>query len=376
VANQEEHPLLPLLRSASKARIAIAVGVVALLLGGMWVIRDVSTPVLTALAIAYVFSPIIAAVERRGVPRPVAVTALMVGVVVVLVGVIAVVVPALVAQISLLGTRLPQYATVVLAWVDQTFHLAIPTDTSQALARLKQAVSDLGPEAIGRAGQYVLDFLAGGAGAITKLITLFLVPMFLFFFLVDWPTLTGGAMALLPTPMQRPIGAKLAQIDRSLSAYVRGVVTVASILAILYSIALSALGVPLGLLIGLMAGAAYVVPFLSPVIGITLGVAFSLLEFQGWGQVLGVVLVFVAGNFVESFLLTPRIVGDSLGLPPLAVILAVMIGGSLFGFLGVLLALPGAAVINVVGRDLLALWKSSDLYKTGLKAAPPAGKRP
>ncbi|MCK6550831.1 AI-2E family transporter [Myxococcota bacterium] len=373
MVDPEAHPLLPLLRSASKTRVAITFGVLALLFGAIWLIRDVATPVLTALGVAYILSPVVAALERRRVPRPVGVTALMVGVVVVLVGVIAIVVPAVVAQVSSLGARLPHYATVVVTWIDQTFHLAIPTDTSQALAQLKQAVTDLGPEAIGRAGQYVLDFLAGGAGALTKAVTLFLVPVFLFFFLVDWPSLTRGAMALLPRPMQGPIGAKLAQIDRSLSAYVRGVLTVASILAVIYSVALSVLGVPLGLLIGLMAGAAYVVPFLSPVIGITFGVAFSLLEFHGWSQVLGVVIVFVAGNVVESFVLTPRIVGDSLGLPPLAVILAVMIGGSLFGFLGVLLALPGAAVVNVVGRDLLALWKSSELYKTGLKASSPGG---
>lgn len=361
-----ELPLLPLLRSASWKRVLLAVGVAAILFGFLYLIRAVATPVLAALGIAYILVPIVDAAERRRVPRAVAVSALIVGVALTTAGVIALVVPALIAQLGALTTRLPGYLALAIGWVDRTFAVAIPTDTTAVLEQVKVALARLGPEALSRAGSYAGSILAGGAGAIAGVITFFLVPVFVFFFLRDWAKVTGGMMAFLPAPMQAPIGAKLRQIDRSLSAYVRGMVTVASILAGAYSIALTVLGVPLGLLIGVLAGLAYVVPFLSPILGIGLGVLMSVLELSGWGQVLGVVLIFVIGNMIEGFVLTPRIVGDSLGLPPLAVILAVMVGGNLFGFLGVMLALPSAAVLNVVGRDLLALWRSSDLYRTGL----------
>jgi predicted PurR-regulated permease PerM len=256
----------------------------------------------------------------------------------------------------------------LISWIDKTFRVAIPTDADHILTSAKEFLSDLAPGSLSRAGGWVATFLAGSAGAISGLISIVLVPLFLFFFLKDWKTVTGSIMSLIPTPMQPPINAKLAQIDRSLSAYVRGVLTVATILAVIYSIALSALGVPLGLLIGVLAGYAYVVPFMSSVVGISLGVLFSLLEFHGWGQVAGVVIIFVVGNAIESFVLTPRIVGDSLGLSPLTVILAVMIGANLFGFLGVMLALPTAAVLHVIGGDLIAAWRSSNYYRSGPEA--------
>jgi predicted PurR-regulated permease PerM len=366
----DPHPLLPLLKSASTKRMLGALAVIAALIAIIWAIRDVATPVLAALGIAYIFVPIVDALERRGVPRALAVIALMIGVVAALVGVIAVVVPALVAQSSALAARLPAYIARAITWIHDTFHVAIPTDASEVLDRAKAALASLGPDALSKAGAYAASFLLGWVGAIGAVITLVLVPVFVFFFLRDWRSLTDKAMSLLPAPMQTPILAKLRQIDQSLSAYMRGVFTVAMILALIYSISLSLLGVPLGLLIGVLAGLAYAVPFLSGALGIGLGVLFSLLEFTGWGQVLGVVVIFAVGNFIEGLFLTPRIVGDSLGLHPLAVILAVMIGGSLFGFLGVLLALPTAAVINVVGRDLIALWRSSATYRTGLRSGP------
>lgn len=364
-----EHPLLPILRSASKRRALIAAAIFAAVAGGIYLVRDIATPVLAALGLAYIFVPVVNAIEKKlRVPRVLVVTALMIGVAVVAVGVIALVVPALVAQVSALAVRLPAYATHATAWIEQTLHIKIPTDSEQVLAQVKEYLGSLAPGTISRAGSWIATVLAGGAGAISGIISFVLVPLFLFFFLKDWTSVTGSMMTLVPKPMQSPIKAKLVQIDRSLSAYVRGVLTVATILAVIYSVALSALGVPLGLLIGVLAGFAYVVPFMSSLLGITLGVLFSLLEFHGFGQVAGVLIIFVIGNMIESFILTPRIVGDSLGLPPMAVILAVMIGANLFGFLGVLIALPGAAVVNVVGRDLIAAWKSSQYYRTGPEA--------
>lgn len=363
----DPHPLLPLLRSATRQRLIVALIAVAVIFGVLYAVREVATPVFAGLGLAYITVPIVELMERKlRLPRVVAVSALMVGVAVLGVGVIAVVVPTLVAQLGALAAKMPAYIAMGIEWVDHTFHIAIPTDASQVLDRAKEHLGDIGPGTLSSAGAYVATFLAGSAGALGTIITIVVVPLFMFFFLKDWSSLRSRARTLLPAPMQAPIAAKLAQINRSLSAYMRGVLTVATILAVIYSVALSLLGVPLGLLIGVIAGYAYVVPFMSSAVGIGLGVLFSLLEFHGFGQVIGVVAVFIVGNIIEGLFLTPRIVGDSLGLSPLAVIIAVMIGGNLFGFLGVMLALPAAAVLNVVSRDLLAAWRSSNFYQTGL----------
>jgi predicted PurR-regulated permease PerM len=358
-------PLLPLLRGASGRRVLIAASVLVCLIAIIYAVREVVTPVFAALGIAYILAPVVDFMERHKIPRALAVSALIVGLAVLGVGVIALVVPALVAQSSALAARLPTYLSQAMTWIEQSFHVEIPTDSTALITELKKALMELGPSGIGRAGSWAAKIVAGGAGAISRIVSLILIPLFLFFFLKDWRKL-NATLDLLPAPDQQPIRAKLAQIDRSLSAYVRGVLTVATILAIYYSIALTALGVPLGLLIGVLAGYAYVVPFMSPIVGLTLSLAFCLLEFTGIGQIAGVLAIFVVGNLIESFLLTPRVVGDSLGLPPMAVILAVMIGANLFGVLGVMLALPTAAVINVIGRDLFALWRSSEMYRTGL----------
>jgi predicted PurR-regulated permease PerM len=368
----DEHPLIPLLRSASPARIAIAVGVIALVVGLIYTVRDVATPLFAALGLAYILAPVVDFLEKHRVPRELAVIALMIGVLVMGVGVIALVVPALAAQLGALIARLPSYLQVAVTWISENLRVEIPTDAHAMIEDVKQALHEIGPSALGRVGSYAVRILIGSAGALWRFVSVVLVPLFLFFFLKDWHSMKK-AKILLPAPMQPPISAKLEQIDRSLSAYVRGVLTVATILAVFYSVALSSIGVPLGLLIGVLAGFAYVAPFMSSIIGVTLSILFSLLEYSGIGQIVGVLVIFLVGNLFESFFLTPRIVGDKLGLPPLAVILAVMLGGNLFGFLGVLLALPTAAVINVVGRDIVELWRSSNLYKTGLRPSGGSG---
>ncbi len=341
----------------------VLVGLVALL----YALRSVATPVLAAAGGAYVLMPVIHALKRRGVPRTLSVVMLMTGVIVLSLGVFAVVLPILIAQSGALARNLPGYAAEVLTYLRTHFGDLLPMDDAATFEQFKASVKEAGPSLLRAAGQV----FERGRNAIGTLVSVFVVPLFMFFFLKDAEQIVGPLYGLLPEPMQPPLRKKLAQIDRTISAYLRGVLTVASVLAIIYSVGLTLLGVPLGLIVGVLAGYAYIIPFMSTVVGVGLGVLLCLLEFTGWGQVVGVVLLFVAGNAIEGLFLTPRIVGESLGLHPLAVILAVMIGANLFGFLGVLLALPTAAVLNVVGKDLVALWRTSDVYATGLRPDKP-----
>lgn len=370
----ESHPLLPLFRSANPRRLLVAGAVLLALIGLLYLVRGVAGPVLAAAGIAYIVLPIVEALERRRCPRALAVSLLMLAIAVGAAIVSAFLVPTLIRQVGDLVARIPRFLAAGLALARTYFPDQVPENAQEILADARDFVETHGTEWISTASRHATRALKGGASALGRLLSLLFIPIFMFFFLLDWNRFAGNLRDLLPRPMQPPVWAKLGQIDRTLSSWLRGVLTVATILAVGYATALSFLGVPLGLLIGVLAGYAYVVPFLSGIVGIGLGVLFCLLEFSGWGQIAAVVVVFAAGASIEGILLTPRIVGDSLGLPAVIVILAIMLGGELFGFVGVLLALPAAAAIKVVGDDLLVLWKSSEAYRVGVRsrsARPP-----
>ena len=193
----EEHPLIPLLRSASLSRIWIAFGVLALLIALIYTVRDVATPVFAALGLAYIFAPVVDFMERRKIPRAAAVIALMIGVLVLAVGVIAVVVPALVAQLGALISRSPAYLQVAVTWLSENLHVEIPTDATAMIEDVKQALREIGPSALGRVGTALVRILIGSAGALSRILTVVLVPLFLFFFLKDWRSLKHARSLLV-----------------------------------------------------------------------------------------------------------------------------------------------------------------------------------
>jgi predicted PurR-regulated permease PerM len=204
-----------------------------------------------------------------------------------------------------------------------------------------------------------------GMAVVGWVLNLVMVPVVAFYLLRDWDDLVARIHALIPRSVE-PVVARLArESDDVLGAFLRGQLSVMLALGTFYGIGLWIVGVSIGPLIGMIAGLISFVPYLGAITGVVMGIIAALVQYQDWAHVLLVLGVFAIGQTLEGYVLVPKLVGDKIGLHPVAVIFAVLAGGELFGFLGVLLALPVASVVMVVLRYLYARSASSELYTTG-----------
>jgi predicted PurR-regulated permease PerM len=218
-------------------------------------------------------------------------------------------------------------------------------------------------EQAGGTAATLLGYLSRSGFALLGWVTnLVLLPVLTFFFLRDWDLIVERVAALVPRD-HAPVVSRLAQESSTvLGGFLRGQLLVMLILGVLYALGLTGIGLDLGILIGVIAGVLTFVPYLGPATVIVLGGAAALVEYGDWQHVVGVLAVFGIGQVIESLWLTPKIVGDRIGLHPAAVIFAVLAGGQLFGFLGMLLALPVAAIANVLLRYAHDRYLHSRLY--------------
>jgi predicted PurR-regulated permease PerM len=334
---------------------AIGLGVTVVVLSA---ISSVLLPLLFVGVATFVGAPIVATLEKRGVPRSLGSGVVVCGALVLLAGMLALVVPTLIADLVALFERAPAALSAMSAWVEKTFGFALPTSVrdlsgiavSELLAQLSPVAQTGG--AIVKSG--VATISQGAASALGLLGQAALVPVIAYFVLSELPDVKAFVWAMWPT---RARGVALRYgplIDDALTGLMRGQVTVAAIMAVLYAIGLFVAGVPLTLAIAVLAGAAYLIPFASAAVCLLLAVTFSLLELGTAAAMPIVGAVVTAGvvQLVEGYWLTPRIVGEKAGLSPLATLLAVLCGGSAAGFLGVLFALPVGAVAAIVVKDL------------------------
>jgi predicted PurR-regulated permease PerM len=209
----------------------------------------------------------------------------------------------------------------------------------------------------------MLGYLSrSGFALIAWIANIVLVPFLTFYFLRDWDLLKERVAALVPRDHIGTVSRLAKESDQVLGAFLRGQFSVMVVLGVLYAVGLWAVGLDLGLLIGFIAGLVSFVPYLGPATGVILGVLAALVQYGDWAHVALVLGVFGIGQTIESYVLTPRMVGDKIGLHPVAVVFAIMAGGQLFGFLGVLLALPVAAIANVLLRYAHERYKHSRLY--------------
>jgi predicted PurR-regulated permease PerM len=204
----------------------------------------------------------------------------------------------------------------------------------------------------------------GGMAVVALLINLVLIPVVTFYLLRDWDLLIRAIHDLLPRSMEVEISRLASDVDKVLSAFLRGQLMVMIALGVIYTIGLSLLGLEFASLIGMGAGLLSIVPYLGSIVGVLVAAGAAIFQFQDVFHLVMVLLVFGVGQSVEGMYLTPKLVGDQIGLHPVTVIFAVLAGGQLFGFLGILLALPVAAVLNVLVRHIHERYRQSDLYNS------------
>ena len=335
----------------------LAISVVIVLL--IWLLGPVLMPFAIAAMLAYLGDPLANRLERLGMGRSLAVSIVFVVLILAIIATLLLLVPLIARQIENLVQNFPRYVEwtkdVAMPWLQAKLHLDPNAfDTDRLVAQIKEHIGSIGT---------VLGTLSrSGVGVVMWLTNLVLIPVVWFYLLRDWDRLVMWIDRILPRSIEPTIAHLAREADSVLGAFVRGQLLVMLALAIYYGVALTLVGISVGPLIGMVAGLLSFVPYLGFITGFAAAIIASLVLHGDWAHLLMVVGVFVIGQLLEGYVLVPRLVGEKIGLHPVAVIFAVLAGGYLFGFLGVLLALPAASVILVLLRYLAQRYKQSDLY--------------
>lgn len=347
---------------------AVIVGV----LWVVWLLAPILTPFVLALLLGWLGDPLVDRLERAGRSRNMAVTLVFVLMVLLLVLALVILVPMLERQIVTFIDVLPQardwFIGTAIPWAEQKTGLELMAWLDPE--RLIDWIRGHWQQAGGVAATFFGYLSRSGFAMVTWVVNLVLLPILTFYFLRDWDLLVARVAATIPRNHVATITRLALQSNEVLGAFIRGQFLVMLALGVIYAGGLTLVGLKLGLLIGIVAGLISFIPYLGATTGILLAVLAALVQAKGFDLQLLILVgvVFTVGQLLESYVLTPRIVGDKIGLHPVAVIFAVMAGGQLFGFLGMLLALPVAAVANVLLHYLHEQYRQSDLY-AGEKSA-------
>ncbi len=334
----------------------------------LYLLRAVLTPVLIALALAYIIDPVIDRFESRRVPRTPAILIFIAILLFLFAGAVFLLAPAVQKEMSSLTKNMPGYIDGIkeqaLPFLEERFNFQIPASLEEAVDTISAGTGKLPSDLIKPFAGFAGKVLGNTAYFLLGLLNLILVPVFTFYFLRDFDSMKERVTGLIPLPYKDWTLERMRRVDNVLSAFIRGQLMVCASLAVLYSVGLWLVGVDLALVIGVSSGFLFIVPYLGTIVGVLLASIMALLEFQDLAHLLMVFGVFAVVQLIESYLLTPRIVGSQVGLSPVAVILALLIGGGLFGFIGILLAVPAAAVLKIFADDLINFYRASGVYST------------
>jgi predicted PurR-regulated permease PerM len=350
---------------------ALAWAAVSLLLVlALWLLGPVLMPFVVAAVLAYVLTPLVDRLDALGrgrMPRVLAVLIVELLFILAVLGLVLLLVPVLTREWPLLREQVPQLLDRLNAGVQPLLAdlgLKLAFDTASLKPALMKYLNANMEEAL---GSLLASLKIGGSVALTVLGNLILIPVALFYLLLDWKQLVRRVLELVPQRLRGSYDSFVAEADEVLGQYLRGQMLVMLVLAIYYSVMLSFFGLDLALPIGIFTGLAIFVPYVGFGVGLVLAVLAGLLEFNGDGGLTRVTLmvgvVYGLGQLLESFYLTPRLLGERIGLHPLAVIFALLAFGQLFGFVGILVALPVSAVLLVAARRLRQRYLSSSVYR-------------
>ncbi len=329
----------------------------------LWVLSPILAPFLAAAMLAYIFDPLVDKLEARGLSRTIgtiiAVLLLLVAVVLLLL----IILPVFSKEIAQLAQLVPNFVehlkTNVVPWINQRLGVEISLDPSS----FRQFMQDNMADASGIAKRVFATVGTGGLAVVGVLINLALIPIVLFYVLRDWDILVAKLDAMVPRRYHAGVNNITREIDAVLSEFLRGQLSVMLIMAVFYAIGLWAVGLNLWLPIGLITGLLVFIPYVGVGMGMLLGTAAAVMQFDSMTSIALVWVVFAAGQVTEGFFVTPKFVGDRIGLHPVAVIFALLAFGQVFGFFGVLLALPASAAILVGLRHLQTNYRESEVFR-------------
>jgi predicted PurR-regulated permease PerM len=347
-----------------------------------WLLGSLSQvlfPIFVSLLIAYLLDPGIDWLEERGVKRtPGILLFLFIGLVG-LVGIVLFLYPTITRQIGNIVKRVPELIDLLqndaIPWVEETFKYEVPATFEAAFAEYGTEVKQAAPDVLSRVGEWLSSAVTQTGAIVVSLLNLIMIPIFTFYFLRDFDRMKSKSKILLPSYRRDFLMARLELMDDVVGEWFRGQLQVAGILGVLYAIGLGAvfglvgINVTSGIAIGIVMGILNVIPYFGVLIGVILTAIIVILEWSGIGAIIGVSAVFVVVQVLEGYVITPKVVGEKVGLSPVTVIIVLLLGGELGGLLGILLAIPVAGAFKVILPDLIEYYRTTPFY-TGASVRP------
>jgi len=333
--------------------IAVAVFFVVL-----WLLGDVLLPFILGGAIAYVLDPIADRLERLGLNRILSVAVIALVATIAFVLLVLLVIPTLIQQAAALIDAAPNYIATIQTWLTERFPELVDSEST-----IRKQLTAIGEMVQSKGGQLFNGVLTSALSLINLIILLVVVPVVAFYLLLDWDNMVARIDELLPRDHAPIIRQIAGDIDTTLASFIRGQGTVCLSLGIYYALGLMLVGLNFGLVVGFIAGLITFIPYVGALVGGVLAVGLALFQFWGdWGWIAAVAGIFAFGQFLEGNILTPKLVGSSVGLHPVWLLFALSVFGTLFGFVGMLVAVPIAAILGVIARFAIAQYKTGRLY--------------
>lgn len=330
---------------------------------------SVFTPVVIAFILAYLCNPVVSLLERRRVPRPLATLIVFIMALALVTSCGWLFISLISDEFSSVRINLPEYTDRLYRLIPHDVKVRLDIETpekvyyhlNEALDRLKGVSADVAKEAF----LFVSHAFTSTLSFVLALLSYFIIPVYLYYLLQDLPQMRSALEGLVPYRFRPSFNARLNEINDTLSAFVRGQLLVCAILAILYSIGLYIIGIDLAILIGTLAGAAFIIPYLGTILGITLSMLMAVLKFHDLLHPLLCLGWFVVVQGLEGGIITPKIVGNKVGLNPVVALLSLLIAGQAFGILGMLLAIPTAATVKILIRAFIEWYRESEFFRGG-----------
>jgi predicted PurR-regulated permease PerM len=337
----------------------------AVFLVALYLLRTVLLPFVAGMAVAYLLDPICDRLEAWGLSRTLATTVLTVLFLVVAAAAAVLLIPILAGQVVSLLERVPDSIEALRGQSARLLAIIEARVDPAMIERIESAVAGSADRLVAWGTEFLGQVISGGVALANLLSLLVITPVVAFYLLRDWDRIVPRVDSWLPREHAETIRERVREVDRTLAGFLRGQGTVCLILGLFYAIALSIAGLDFGLVVGLVAGLLSFIPYVGAIVGMVLSVGLALLQFDDWLSVAIVAGIFFVGQAVEGNFLTPKLVGESVGLHPVWIIFGLLAGGALFGFVGVLLAIPAAAVIGVGVRFALDRYLQSRYYRGG-----------
>lgn len=329
----------------------------------LYLLAPILTPFLIGALLAYISDPVADRLENRGLGRTQAVVLVFLVLTLIVLSALLLLVPHLTTQIQILIERIPKFVELINTQFIPQLEAALGIEiASPDMKQVAGVISEHWQATGNLATTLLTSVLQSGLAIVAWIGNLVLIPVVTFYLLRDWDLMMAQIRELLPRNIEPRVTLWALECDEVLGAFMKGQLVVMLVLGVIYASGLALLGIDLAMLLGLVAGLASIVPYLGVIIGVLSSIVAAYVQLQDPLILVGVGVVFGVGQVLEGMVLTPKLVGDRIGLHPVAVIFAILAGGQLFGFVGVLIALPAAAVIRVLLTHLHTDYRASKLY--------------